>query len=117
METGATVLLAVASAVALLCLLLKNSFPTIIMLTNLQLVYFNLFAMSRLHPATAALTHIKATTGYNDGSLFSSNDAPSVNRRAAFLGYSSSFASNFNIMLICQLGLLGIAVVTYVAAT
>ena len=63
MESGAITIVAVSSAAAFFCLVLKNSLPLVLMLSSLQLIFFSLATIDGLHPVAESLLHLKSTAG------------------------------------------------------
>ena len=101
---------AITGLVALgLMMFIRNSFGTLLILTNMQVVFLSLVAIDGMHPITESLTHLKVSLGYNDPNMIPNNENETSNRRVGSLGFDSSFANNFNVMLILQVSVLVVA--------
>ena len=81
------------------CLFIKNSFSTLLILTNLQIIFLSLVAIDGMHPVSKSLTNLKMTLGGNDPTVIPDNYNPVDNRRIDSLGFDGSFGNNLNIML------------------
>ena len=64
-----------AIVISIVSLLLKNSFPIIMTITNLQIIYLSLASIDGMHPVTSSLNNLKNTFGYNDPELIPNNEA------------------------------------------
>ena len=73
----------------------------------------SLVAVDGMHPVTEVLSRLKILLGGNDPNLIPDNEHPLDNRRIESLGYDGSFGNNFNIMLFCEIGVLGVAGLVY----
>ena len=116
MSTAADVVAISAIVGAFICLALKNSFSTLLIITNVQLIFFSLSAIEGMNPVTEALSHLKTSLGYNDPKLIPGNEGEPANRRVGALGYDNTFANNFNVMLFCQVSMLVISGLIYLVA-
>ena len=116
MSTAADVVAITTVVGAFICLALKNSFSTLLIITNVQLIFFSLTAIEGMHPVSEALTHLKTSIGYNDPKLIPNNQGESANRRVHALGYDNTFANNFNVMLFCQTSMLVVSGLIYLVA-
>ena len=102
--------------ISLISLLVKNSFPILMTVTSLQIIYLSLASVNGMHPVTSSLNNLKSTFGYNDPKLIPNNEAEVLNRRIGAMGYDTSFANNFNVMLICELSFLVVSGLMYLIA-
>ena len=82
-----------------ICLFVKSSFVTMLILTNLQTIFLSLVAIDGMHPVSKSLTNLKMILGGNDPNVIPDNEYPLDNRRIDSLGFDGSFGNNFNIML------------------
>ena len=62
---------------------------------------------------TESLVHLKSIVGYNNEEFIPDNKVDVENRRVASLGFDSSFANNFNVMLVVQCSFLLVAGLLY----
>ena len=113
-EVCAYVLMGVGFLCLLVGLLTKRSLATLLIFTNLQLIFYGLSCIDGLHPVTESLTTIKPVTGYHNREMFVGQEFE--NRRVRELGYDGSFASNFNAMLFIELGFLALSGVLFLAS-
>lgn len=116
MSTAADVVAISAIVGAFLCLALRNSFSTIFIITDIQLIFFSLAAIEGMNPVTESLNHLKTSLGYNDPELIPGNEGEPANRRVGALGYDNTFANNFNVMLFCQVSMLVVSGLIYLVA-
>lgn len=93
-------------------LFLKNSLPTLLIFSNLQICFLGLICVDGLNPVTQGIIHSKPVLGYN-GLNITTEKFSNASTMISVLGYGDNFVNNVNFMLFLCIGFMVFTLVFY----